>query len=150
MNCENCDGTGVHSPMPDVLGMPDGWVQRCDECGIYEDDLVAMNAHRAQHGLPPMRGYPFSLVDRDDASVESPLSQRFFVRGVVGGLTVEASITLRNEGNSLFSQDELEDAIVANFVDWLRAAECLKGGPGDPTLWRSNVVVYDCDPVDEP
>jgi len=45
-DCDGCDGGGIHCPAgPSCLltELPDGWefVERCDLCEIYPDDLSA-------------------------------------------------------------------------------------------------------------
>jgi hypothetical protein len=90
------------------------WVLRCEACGLYEDDLAALNAWRLEHDMDELTtGYPFSLVDADWGE---PVEQRFIVK-------IEASITIRQDiGDSLGGVGDLRHAIAANFLDWISAA----------------------------
>lgn len=145
MTCEDCGGTGIFLSQPhDTLGLPNGWVQKCDACNRYASDLAAMNAHRAARGLPPMSHHPFDVVDREDAAPGSPVEQEFLLDGLLDGRPPEtAYVTVRNEGE-LWDADSLEEALRELFADWLYAAGVWRGGPDDPAL--VGLTVVDCGP----
>lgn len=151
--CEECGGTGIYAPGPDILGMPNGWVQRCDTCEQFDNDLTAMNVHRQRKRLEPMQGYPFSIVCRDDATPKRAIEQTFFLKVTFDatdratlktnkGLAEECAITLRNEGNSLHDENGLFNAIMENAEDWLITS-------GHQLVAVHDVVVTNCEPAVE-
>lgn len=158
--CNACGGAGlfVNDPTP-RLGLPIGWVQRCDACERYDDDLQAFNAALNAGGVEwegTMSAYPYNMVDIGEATEETPWEQSFSVE-----LTfcqrpgrqhhdpmedpIRCGIDVANHGQ-ISSAVDLEKAILENALDWLRQA-----GDVDKSYVRRTPLlryyVYNCEPA---
>lgn len=110
-------------------------------CCKFFSDWHAMNHVREERGLPGMSGYPFSIVDRSDASPNNPLEQTFFVKASTPKSRINGvAVTLRNEGAGLYDIDQFEEAIMRGLSAAMSGREFI----------LDSVVVYDCLPIVEP